>query len=95
MRGALGLIERVGVGASGAGVRVAPNNGVGVAPPNGVGRGVLVIVTENSGVSVGSVVNVGVMVGRSVGIIWAVVAVHPLMNKVASRNPNIEAKIAL
>lgn len=78
MRGSLGPNARVGVGASGAGVRVGPKSGVGVAPPNGVGRGVLVAVIITLGVSVGSIVNVGMRVGGSVGIICAVVAAHPL-----------------
>lgn len=83
MRGALGFSTRVGVGSSGAGVRVGPNSDVGDGPPvgdTGMGVGVIVGVSLIPGVRDGEGVKVGVLVGGSVGMICTAVAPQPLMS---------------
>lgn len=83
MRGAFGLTGRVGVGSSGDGVRVGPNNAVGDGPPVmviGGGVGVTVGETFSPGVLLGVMVKVGVNVGRSVGTKGWYVAPQPTKN---------------
>lgn len=89
IRGALGLMTRVGVGRFGRGVLVGPKIEVGDGPPVGepiTGVGVIVGEISKPGVREAVGVNVGVKVGMSVGITCTAVAPHPLMSSVRNKN---------
>lgn len=82
MRGAFGLMTRVGVGKMLAGVRVGPNSDVGDGPPVGDAApavGVSVGEAAPPGVREAVGVKVSVIVGGSVGITCIAVAPQPLM----------------
>src|SRR5690606_27121061 len=95
MRGALGFRLRDGVGSSGAGVLVGPNNGVRDGPPvgdTGISVGVIVGVAFGPGVRVGEGVKVGVLVGKSVGTICTAVAPQALRASAKITNTTKRAK---